>query len=211
MMGMVAARAHQIGRRKSDRQSQYQENQPKNLSLHWEDCKRILPRPLVGNYHRSPAIEVKNRVNVKSAGRMQEVRKILLRMMVRWQPIRSTRSSGILGPGGMSVNRNIRQGMFGTVWIATVPVLLLLSALLVVQNVPLRFPAAPSTRQCSIGAGSAQCQTQRFDLDGAQWIAPVVAIAILPSVARANLTFTQEPLPAIQMKGFHFNRPPPTD
>jgi len=101
--------------------------------------------------------------------------------------------------------------MFGTVWIATVPALLLLSALLVAQNVPLRFPAASSTRQCSIGAGSTQSQTQRFDLDGAQWIAPVVATAILRSAARANWTFTQKLLPAIQIKGFHFNRPPPTN
>jgi hypothetical protein len=111
----------------------------------------------------------------------------------------------------MSVNRNIRKGMFVTVWTATVPALLVLSALLVAQNVPLRFPAASSTRQCSIGAGSAQCQTQRFDLDGAQWIAPVFATAILRSAARANWTFTQKLLPAIQIKGFHFNRPPPTN
>ena len=136
-------------------------------------------------------------------------RKILLETMVRWQPIASGRSSAILGTGGMSVNRNIRKGTFGTVWIATVPALLVLSALLVAQNAPLRFPAAPSTRHCSIGTGTVQCQTQRFDLDGAQWIAPVVAIAILPSAARANWTFIQELLLAIQIKGFHFNRPPP--
>jgi hypothetical protein len=109
----------------------------------------------------------------------------------------------------MSVNRNIRKGTFGTVWIATVPALLVLSALLVAQNAPLRFPAPPSTRHCSIGTGTVQCQTQRFDLDGAQWIAPVVAIAILPSAARANWTFIQELLLAIEIKGFHFNRPPP--
>lgn len=157
-------------------------------------------------------IEEKNRVNVTLAlANAQAPRQILLRMMVRGQPIQSTRSSANLEPGGMSVNRNIRKGMFVTVWTATVPALLVLSALLVAQNVPLRFPAASSTRQCSIGAGSAQCQTQRFDLDGAQWIAPVVASAILTSAARKNWTFTQEQLPAIQIKGFHFNRPPPTN
>jgi len=111
----------------------------------------------------------------------------------------------------MSVNRNIRKGIFGKIWVAMVPALLVLSALLVAQNVPLRFPAAPSSGQCSIAAGSAQSQTQRFDLDGVQWIAPAVAIAILSSAARATWTFTQKLLPAIQIKGFHFNRPPPTN
>jgi hypothetical protein len=101
------------------------------------------------------------------------------------------------------------KGVFGTVWIATVPVLVVLSSLLVAQNVPL--PPAPSVRQFSIRAGSAQCHTQRFDSDGVQWIAPQGARAIVPSMRRANWTSTQGLLPAIQIKGFHFNRPPPAN
>jgi hypothetical protein len=117
----------------------------------------------------------------------------------------------ILGVLRMPLRRNIAKGMFGTVSIATVPALVLLSSLLVAQNVPLKFPQAASVRQCSISAASAQCQTQRFDSDGAQWVAPVVAIAILPSAGRAKRTFTQTLHPAIQIKGFQFNRPPPAN
>jgi hypothetical protein len=109
----------------------------------------------------------------------------------------------------MSLDRHIRRGIFGTVWIATVAALTVLSLLLVAQNVPLEFPSA-SVGQCSISAGSTHGQTQRFDSDGWQWIAPVDAFVILPSVGRANWNVTQQRLPAIQTKGFHFNRPPPT-
>jgi hypothetical protein len=126
------------------------------------------------------------------------------------QPMRSRCSSGNLGVVRMPLGCNIRKRMLGTVWLATVPALVVLSSLLVAQNVPLQFPTAPSARQSSIDAGSAQCQTQRFEVDGAQWITPIVATAILPSTGRANCTFTQKQVPAIEIKGFHFNRPPPT-
>lgn len=110
----------------------------------------------------------------------------------------------------MPLSRNIEKGKFRTFSIATVPAILVLSSLLVAQNVPLKFTPAASVRQCVIGVASAQCQTQRFDSDGAQWIAPVVVIAILPSAVRPNRTFTQARHPAIQIEGFQFNRPPPT-
>jgi len=116
-----------------------------------------------------------------------------------------------LGVLRMPLSRNIAKGMFGTVSIATVPALVVLSSLLVAQNIPLKFPPAASARQCSIGAASAQCQTQRFDSDAVQWMAPVVAIAILPSRGKAKRTFTQILHPAIQIKGSQFNRPPPTN
>jgi hypothetical protein len=112
--------------------------------------------------------------------------------------------------GWMSRNRNIHRAMFGTVWVATIPAVLVLSSLLVAQNVSLEFPRAPSVRQCSISAGSTHSQTQRFDSDGMQWIAPVGAFVILPSAEGANWALAQQPLRAIQTKGFHFNRPPPT-
>jgi hypothetical protein len=110
----------------------------------------------------------------------------------------------------MSLNRNIHRGMFSTVRVATIPALLVLSSFLVAQNVSLEFPRAPSAPQCSISEGSTHGQTQRFDSDGMQWIAPVGAFVIIPSAEGANWALTQQPLPAIQTKGFHFNRPPPT-
>jgi len=132
----------------------------------------------------------------------------------RWslgQPMSLRCSSGSLGVVRMLRGRHIiGKGMFGTVWLATIPALVVLSSLLVAQNVPLRFPAAPTARQCSIRSSSAQCQTQRFDLDGAQWVAPVVTTAILPSTGKATWAFPQKLHPAIQIRGFHFNRPPPT-
>jgi hypothetical protein len=122
----------------------------------------------------------------------------------------STGSSGILGIGRMPLSRNTGKGMFGTLWIATVPAYVVLSSLLVAQNVPLEFPSA-SVGQCSISAGSTIGQTQRFDSDGLQWTAPVGAFVILPPTGRVNWNFTQQLLRAIQTKGFHFNRPPPTN
>jgi hypothetical protein len=110
----------------------------------------------------------------------------------------------------MLLNRNIQRGMFGRVWVATVPALLVLTSLLVAQNISLEFPRAPSPRQCSMNARSTLGQTQRFDSDGMQWIAPVGAFVMVPSEEGANWALTQQPLPAIQTKGFHFNRPPPT-
>jgi hypothetical protein len=80
----------------------------------------------------------------------------------------------------------------------------------VAQNVPLEFPSA-AVRQCSISAGSTHAQTQRFDSDGLQWTTPVGAFVILESAGEVNWNLTQQPLLAIQAKGFHFNRPPPTN
>gem|GEM_PF-2582785 len=111
----------------------------------------------------------------------------------------------------MSLNRNIRRGIFGKLTIGTIPVLLVLSSLLLAQGVALEFPRPLSARQCSIGAGSTHTQMQRFDTDGLQWSAPVAAFVILPSVEGVKCGLAQEPLPAIETKGFHFNRPPPTN
>ena len=111
--------------------------------------------------------------------------------------------------GRMPLSRNTAKGMFGTRWIATVPAFVVLSSLLVAQNIPLEFPSA-SVGQCRISAGSTHGQTQRFDSDGLQWTAPVGAIVIFPLTERLKWNFTQQPLAALQTKGFHFNRPPPT-
>jgi hypothetical protein len=109
----------------------------------------------------------------------------------------------------MQLNRNTSKRMFGTLWIATVPAFVVLSSLLVVQNVPLEFPSG-SVGQCSIGAASPHGQTQRFDSDGLHWTASVGAFVIFPLTERLKCNFTQQLLAAIQTKGFHFNRPPPT-
>jgi hypothetical protein len=112
----------------------------------------------------------------------------------------------------MPLGRNIGRGILGTVWIATVPALAVLLSLLVAQNVRLEFPQASSIRQCSITAGSAHYQIQRFYPAGAQGTAPVDAFVILPSTGNGSgsWNFIQQVFPAIQTKGFRFNRPPPT-
>jgi hypothetical protein len=133
----------------------------------------------------------------------------------RWllgQPTGSTCSSRTIGVDCMLLGRNIGRRMSGTVWIATVSALLVLSTLLVAQNVPLEFPQAASGRQCLMSAGSTHCQTQRFYSDGVQWTAPVEAFVILPSARSGSGSWkrTQQFFPAIQTKGFRFNRPPPS-
>lgn len=110
----------------------------------------------------------------------------------------------------MPLSRNIGKGVLGTVWIATIPALVVLSSLLVAQNVPPEFPLA-SARQCSIGAVSTHCQTRRFDSDGSQWTAPVRASVNLPPTGRQESKVILQLLAAIQTKGFHFNRPPPAN
>jgi hypothetical protein len=103
-----------------------------------------------------------------------------------------------------------RKMLFGAVWIATVPAVVMLSSLLVAQNVPLEFPSA-AVGQCSISAGLTHAQTQRFDSDGSQWTAPVGAFVILQPAGSVRWNFTQQLLRSVQTKGFHFNRPPPTN
>jgi hypothetical protein len=110
----------------------------------------------------------------------------------------------------MWLTRHLRRGEFGTVWIALVPTLALLSSLFVTQNVSLEFSRAGAFRQCSTSAGSTHGHTQRFESDGFEWIAPVGAFVVLPFArGSAKSTLTEHPLAAIEIKGFHFNRPPP--
>jgi hypothetical protein len=127
------------------------------------------------------------------------------------QPMRSKCSSRNIGQDRMPRRQNIDRGIFGTLWIATVPAIVVLS-LLVGQNVRIEFPQASSVRQCSISSGSAHGQTQRFYPDGVQWTAPVGTFVILPfrGAGSASWNFIQRLFPAIQTKGFRFNRPPPT-
>jgi hypothetical protein len=110
----------------------------------------------------------------------------------------------------MSPNRHLRKGIFWTGWSATIFALAMLSSLLVAPKVPLEFPQATSVRQCSVSTGSTHGQASRFDSDGLQWAAPLSTSVILPCAAQANSTLTQQLFPAIEVKGFHFNRPPPT-
>lgn len=130
---------------------------------------------------------------------------------IRWflgQPMGSRCSSGSLGVVRMLLGRNTGKVLFFTAWRATVPALVVLSSLLVAQNVPPEFPSA-STWQCSISALSTHCQARRFDSAGSAWTSPVRASAILLPRGRQNWKLIPQLLPAIQIKGFHFNRPPP--
>jgi hypothetical protein len=108
-------------------------------------------------------------------------------------------------------SRNMGRGIFGTVWITTVPALVVFS-LLVAENVRVEFPQPPSVTQYSIRAGSAHCQPQRFCPDGVQWTAPVGAFVILPTGGgSASGNFIQQLFRAMQTKGYRFNRPPPVN
>jgi hypothetical protein len=109
----------------------------------------------------------------------------------------------------MSLNGHLRKAIFWTGWSATVPALAMLSSLLIAQKVPLEFPQATSVRQCSFSTGSTHAQARRFDSDGLQWADPLRSFVILPCAAQPHSTLTQQLFPAIEIKGFHFNRPPP--
>jgi hypothetical protein len=156
-------------------------------------------------------IEIKSRITLE----LQEQAAVMAEYCwKRWffgQPIGSRCSSGTLGVVRMPLGRNTGRVLFGTAWLPTVPAVVVLSSLLVAQNVPLKFPPAASVRQCSNSAASAQCQTQRFDSDGLRWIAPAAAFVALLSAGMVNWNSVQQLLPTIQTKGLHFNRPPPTN
>jgi hypothetical protein len=84
-----------------------------------------------------------------------------------------------------------------------------LAAVLVARHIPPDFPAAPSIHS-AFSAKSHHDQRPRFDNNRLQWSAPADMFLPAPPVAEsADLALSVEPLPRLQTKGFHYNRPPP--
>jgi hypothetical protein len=89
-------------------------------------------------------------------------------------------------------------------------------ALLIARNVPPDFPQALSLQHSSISgvptvhAISSHDQRPRFDCNGLHWSAPVESfLPFPPSTISAHLTSASQFFPALRIKGFHYNRPPP--
>jgi hypothetical protein len=119
-------------------------------------------------------------------------------------------SSAVVWSCYMSPKRHIRATRIATIWLGTSAVAALL-ALLVAQNVFRQFPQASSSHHSSIRAIRADGPRTRFDCDGSQWSGPVdIALPFPPATEAAPLTFTPWLLSALQVEGFHYQRPPPS-
>jgi hypothetical protein len=102
-----------------------------------------------------------------------------------------------------------RNGVNSTAWARIVLACVALAAVLVARHISPSFPAEPSIHS-AFSANSHHDQRPRFNNDGLQWCAPADVFLPAPPVARAaHLASAAEPLPKLQTKGFHYNRPPP--
>jgi hypothetical protein len=109
----------------------------------------------------------------------------------------------------MSLQRHIRNGSHGAIWIRTALASVALFAVLAARNVAPDFSTAscvPST----VSDDSHHDQRPRFDDSGSKWNAPAGTFQLLPPTGEtAHLTPTPQLFSTLQIKGFHYNRPPP--
>ena len=85
-----------------------------------------------------------------------------------------------------------------------------LFALLAIRTAPPDFPRT-SLHHSSFNAVSSHDERPRFDSSGLQWSAPVGHFLPFPPAADyAHLTPSPQLWSALQSKGFHYNRPPPS-
>ena len=112
--------------------------------------------------------------------------------------------------GKMFANRHIRRGKVGKHWIKAIPALAGLIVLLVARITPPEFPQVPSAQHISITAVASHGHRLQFDSDGLHWIDPTrVFVLFPPETESVHSSLTPEPYSALQLKGFHYNRPPP--
>lgn len=110
----------------------------------------------------------------------------------------------------MSLGWHFRSGSDRTISIRVILASVALLAVLAARNVPPDFVKAPSVHS-QISAGSHHDQRPRFDRDGPQWSAPIASFLLVPlAVESAHLGPAPQLASALQTKGFHYNRPPPT-
>ncbi len=109
----------------------------------------------------------------------------------------------------MSRGRHIWSGSHGTVWLRTVLASLALFAVLAARNVAPDFSKALCVHS-TVSDHSHHDQRPRFDDSGSKWNAPAGTFQLLPSTGEtAHLTPTPQLFSTLQIKGFHYNRPPP--
>jgi len=111
--------------------------------------------------------------------------------------------------GQMSLERHIRSGSHGRIWIQAGLACVALFAVLAARNVPPDFFKSPCIHS-AISDDSHHDQRPRFDDSGSKWKAPADTFRLLPPTAEsAHLTPTPQLFSTPQTKGFHYNRPPP--
>ncbi|HEY1676620.1 MAG TPA: hypothetical protein VGG04_02835 [Candidatus Sulfotelmatobacter sp.] len=110
----------------------------------------------------------------------------------------------------MSVNRLARNSALGKHWIKVLPALAALLVLLVSRNSPPDLPQTTSIHHPSINAAANHGHRLQFDSNGPEWSDPVSVFALfLPQSESAHSSLTAELYAELQLKGFHYNRPPP--
>ena len=95
-------------------------------------------------------------------------------------------------------------------WIKIIPALAALFLLLVYRNTPPDFSQTASAHHFSVNAAANHAHRLQFDTNGLEWSNPVSAFALfLPRAESAASSSNAESYSGLQLKGFHYNRPPP--
>ena len=109
----------------------------------------------------------------------------------------------------MSLQGHFRNGIHGAVCIRAVLAVAALFAVLAARDVPPQFAKATRVHS-TICADSHSDQRPRFDDSGSKWSAPADSLVpALPTAESAQMGPTPRLFSSLQLKGFHFNRPPP--
>jgi hypothetical protein len=113
--------------------------------------------------------------------------------------------------GAMWANRRMRRGKSRKHWVKAIPAFATLLTLLVARNTSPEFPHIPSVHHTSINAVASYGHRLRFDSNGLQWTDPIPVFVLLPPETESgHSSLTPELYSALQLKGFHYNRPPPS-
>jgi hypothetical protein len=111
----------------------------------------------------------------------------------------------------MLANRQIQRHSLGKHGIKAIWVLAALFVLLAARSTPPEFARAPSVHHPSINAVASHGHRLQFDSNGLQWSDPVSPFVLIPpSTESAHSSVTPELYSILQLKGFHYNRPPPS-
>ena len=133
-------------------------------------------------------------------------------MQQKWQPA-DQKSSIIISQemaDDMSAMPHGPGGKLSKHWIKVIPALAALFLLLVYRNTPPDFSPTTSAHHFSVSAAANHGHRLQFDSNGLEWSDPVSAFALfLPRAESAHFSLAAESYSGLQLKGFHYNRPPP--